>query len=62
MKKGFPVNEFFDYLMGTYWFRETIDLFFEGRYERTFVQTMESLTQKGVVHIEGKRYLTSVEA
>lgn len=62
MKKGFPVNEFFDYLMGTYWFRETIDLFFEGRYERTFVQTMGSLIQKGVVHIEGKRYLTSVEA
>ncbi|MCK5553614.1 MAG: hypothetical protein KAJ09_10755, partial [Deltaproteobacteria bacterium] len=62
MKRGFPVDEFFDYLMKTYWYRETVDLFFEGRYERAFRETMESLIQKGVVLIEGGKYLSTVKA
>lgn len=57
---GFPVNKFFDYLMGTPWFKETVDLFFEARYERTFMHTMESLIQKGVVRREKGRYLATV--
>jgi len=62
MKGGFPVHEFFDYLMKTHWYRETVDLFFGGRYERTFKQTVESLMGKGVIHREGERYQTSVKA
>jgi hypothetical protein len=62
MKRGFPVDEFFDYPMKTYWHRETVDLFFQGRYERTFTETMESLIQKGVVLIEGEKYLSTVTA
>ena len=62
MSRGFPVREFFDYLMKTYWYRETVEFFFEGHYERTSAQTMESLIQKGVVQIEGERYLTTVKA
>ena len=61
-KRGFPINDFFDYLMKTYWYRETVDLFFEGHYERTFMQTMESLIQKGVVLIEGGKYQCTVKA
>jgi len=62
MKRGFPVHEFFDYLMKTHWYRETVDLFFGGRYERTFTQTVESLIGKGVIHREGERYQASVKA
>jgi glyoxylase-like metal-dependent hydrolase (beta-lactamase superfamily II) len=62
IKRGFPVDEFFDYLMKAYRYRETVDLFFEGRYERTFTETMESLIQKGVVLIEGRKYLSTVKA
>ena len=62
MKGGFPVNGFFDYLMRTYWYRETVDFFFESRYERTFMQTMESLMQKGVVLVERGTYLTTIKA
>jgi glyoxylase-like metal-dependent hydrolase (beta-lactamase superfamily II) len=39
-----------------------VDLFFQGRYERTFTETMESLIQKGVVLIEGEKYLSTVKA
>ena len=62
MKGGFPVHGFFDYLMKTHWYRETVDLFFGGRYERTFKHTVESLMGKGVIHIEGERYLPLVKA
>ena len=62
MKRGFTVDEFFDYLMGTHWFRETVDLYFGGNYERTFNQTMESLLEKGVVLIEKGKYLSTVGA
>jgi hydroxyacylglutathione hydrolase len=62
MKKGFPVAEFFDYLMGTYWYRETVDLFFEGLYDVTFQETMSSLVQKGVVLIDRGKYLATVKA
>jgi hydroxyacylglutathione hydrolase len=62
MKRGFPVHEFFDYLMKTHWYRETVDLFFGGRYERTFQQTMEALMGKGVIHREGERYQASIKA
>lgn len=62
MKGGFPVHEFFDYLMKTHWYRETVDLFFGGSYERTFEQTMEALMGKGVIHREGERYQASVKA
>lgn len=60
MRGGFPVDEFFDYLMGTPWFKETVDLFFEGCYERTLMHTMESLIQKGVVRNEKGRYVATV--
>jgi len=60
MRKGFPVDEFFGYLMGTPWFKETVDLFFEGSYEGTFIQTMESLIQKGVARREEGRYVATV--
>jgi glyoxylase-like metal-dependent hydrolase (beta-lactamase superfamily II) len=62
MKRGFPVHEFFDYLMKTHWYKETVDLFFGGRYERTFTHTVESLMGKGVIHREGERYQASVKA
>lgn len=61
MKRGFPVHEFFDYLMKTHWYRETVDFFFGGSYERTFKQTMELLIGKGVIHIEGEKYQASVK-
>lgn len=60
MRGGFPADEFFDYLMGTPWFRETVDLFFEGSYEGTFMRTMESLIQKGVARREKGRYSATV--
>jgi glyoxylase-like metal-dependent hydrolase (beta-lactamase superfamily II) len=62
MKKGFAAHGFLDYLMETYWFKETVDLFFEGRYERVFMDTIESLKQKGVVQMEGEKYVTTVKA
>jgi hydroxyacylglutathione hydrolase len=60
MRGGFPVDEFFDYLMGTPWFKETVDLFFEDSYEGIFIQTMGSLIQKGVARSEKGRYVATV--
>lgn len=47
--------------MKTQWYRETVDLFFKGHYEKTFRETIASLVQKGVVHTEVERYMTTIK-
>ena len=60
MKKGFPEDSLFDYLMAGVWFQETVDLFFDGGYRRVYDQVMANFLQKGVVVIEQGRYQTTI--
>jgi len=45
------VNEeaFFDHLMETYWFRETVDLFFKGAYQRKYEEVMRDFLRRDIV-------------
>jgi len=49
MKKSVPEASFFPWLMNTLWFRETIDLYFDGLYEAKFDEIMGDFLDRGVV-------------
>jgi len=60
MKKGFSQKSFFDYLMQTPWYCETIDLFFGGRHRTIYDSVMADFLEKKIVSIHNDRYMTSV--
>ncbi len=49
MKSGLPEEDFFDYLMGTCWFPETVDLFFQGCYREFYDDVLAELLRKDLV-------------
>ena len=61
MKKAFEEESFFHYLMGTYWFKETVDLYFNSEYEAKYSEVMNSFFQRGVVKRKGNRLYTTVK-
>lgn len=42
-------GEFLAYLMTTHWFKETVDLFFNGDYESKYSDILNAFIQKGIV-------------
>ena len=60
MKQPVPVEEFFDYLMRTNWFRETVDLYFEGKYRAKYDEITGSFLRRGILQIEQDRYTTTI--
>ena len=60
MKKGFPEQNFFDYLMQTPWFQETVDLFFDSRYKKIYQKIMAGFLEKEIVVIDNGQYKTSI--
>jgi len=61
MRKGVEEDTFFDRLMKTHWFKETVDLYFDGRHEAKYDEIMEKLTKRGVVKRKNGRLLTTVK-
>jgi len=61
MKKTFKNTEFFPYLMGTYWFRETVDLYFNGEYEMKYNEIIKSFLKRGIVKQKGGSLFTTVK-
>jgi hydroxyacylglutathione hydrolase len=61
MYKTFPANKFFDYLMGTWWFKETVDLYFDNAYEIKYRQILESFLNRGIVNQKDGRFFTTVK-
>jgi hydroxyacylglutathione hydrolase len=51
---------FFDHLMGTYWFKETIDLFFNSEYRHQYEGVMNSFLRRGIVKRKGGNLITTV--
>ena len=62
MKKNFPENELFPYLMGTHWFRETVDLYFDSAYEMKYNGIVKAFIKRGVIRLENGRLYTTVKA
>jgi glyoxylase-like metal-dependent hydrolase (beta-lactamase superfamily II) len=59
MKKGVDEHAFFDLLMTAPWYRETVDLYFGGKYRPKYDETMRGLAGRGIVKTrDGKLYTT----
>lgn len=55
MRKGFDEGGFFPYLMTTHWYRETVDLYFNGDYETKYDEVMRNLMDRGIIiQMKGK--------
>ena len=61
MKKRVAESDLFDYLMGTTWFKETVDLYFDGRYEKRYDETMAEFLDRGIVTREDGIFMTTVK-
>ena len=61
MKKLIPAANLFDYLMGTYWFKETVDLYFKGQYEAKYDEVINSFLGRGIIKHENGDLATTVK-
>ena len=62
MKKTVPADALFDYLMDTYWFKETIDLYFEGQYEAKYEEVLNSFLRRGIIKTDNGDLFTTVKS
>lgn len=60
MRGAVQEEGFLDSLRATHWFPETVDLYFAGRYERTYREVMAALAARGVVVSANGRLSTTV--
>ena len=60
MEKAVPVEGFFDRLKKTNWFRETVDLYFDGRYRKKYDEITGDFVKRGILQINGGSYTTTV--
>ena len=61
IKKTVRENEFFSYLMKTRWFRETIDLYFNGEYLEKYQEIIDSFITRGIVQREKDSFYTTIK-
>ena len=61
MKKVVPADALFSYLMQTYWFKETVDLYFKSRYEAKYEEVMNSFLRRGIIKAENGDLYTTVK-
>ncbi|MDI6686979.1 MAG: hypothetical protein QME06_02040 [Desulfobacterales bacterium] len=61
MKKTIKEKAFFLYLMDTYWFKETVDLYFNGEYERKYNEIMNTFLGRGVIKLENRDLFTTIK-
>jgi hydroxyacylglutathione hydrolase len=61
MKKTIKEIDFFPYLMDTYWFTETVDLYFSGEYEKKYDEIMNTFLERGVVARQSGSLFTTVK-
>jgi hydroxyacylglutathione hydrolase len=61
MHRSVDEEGFFKHLMGTIWFRETIDLFFNGEYEDKYNEIMNDFLRRRIVIRKNGRLVTAVK-
>ena len=61
MKKSIKESEFFQHLMDTYWFKETVDLYFNGEYEIKYDEIMDTFLKRDVVRRSSGSLFTTVK-
>jgi glyoxylase-like metal-dependent hydrolase (beta-lactamase superfamily II) len=62
MYRNVDEEGFFDHLMGTYWFRETVDLFFDGEYKQKYQEIMSDFLRRDIVRRQNGTLFTNVKA
>ncbi|MBU0462631.1 MAG: MBL fold metallo-hydrolase [Proteobacteria bacterium] len=61
MKKSIKEKDLFPYLMDTYWFKETVDLYFNSEYEIKYDEIMNTFFERGIIKKENKNLFTIVK-
>ena len=61
MRGSVDEARFFEQLMGTFWFRETVDMYFIGKYEAKYDEVMKGLLDRGLVRRRGDHIYSSVK-
>jgi glyoxylase-like metal-dependent hydrolase (beta-lactamase superfamily II) len=61
MQRTIPEKEFFPYLMNTFWYPETVDLYFNGEYENKYDEIMRGFLKRGVVKRKDASLFTTVK-
>jgi glyoxylase-like metal-dependent hydrolase (beta-lactamase superfamily II) len=61
MRKAIAEEEFFALLMDTIWFRETIDLYFNGEYELKYDDVIENFIRRGIFRRQKGDLITVVK-
>ncbi|MDI7261996.1 MAG: MBL fold metallo-hydrolase [Thermodesulfobacteriota bacterium] len=61
MKKGYPKDDFFDYLMTTHWFKAVVGSYFEAKYHEKFNEVIEEFLERNIVIIRDGYYHTTVQ-
>ncbi len=62
MKSGCGADSFYEYLMSTHWYRDTVDLYFPGRYRDVYDETVSGLLKKGLIARDGGLFKACVKA
>ena len=61
MRKIVVERDFFAMLMDTIWFRETVDLYFNGEYEIKYNEIIENFVGRGIISRQDGRLVTAVK-
>ncbi len=61
MREEVDEASFFDLLMRTYWFKETVDLYFDSEYGEKYDSIVKGLLGRGIVKSKQGRLLTTVK-
>jgi glyoxylase-like metal-dependent hydrolase (beta-lactamase superfamily II) len=61
MHRQVDEKAFFDHLLGTHWFKETIDLFFNSEYRKTYEHVMRDFLRRDIVRRKGGMLFTTVK-
>ncbi|MGD8741286.1 MAG: hypothetical protein PVG34_13305, partial [Desulfobacterales bacterium] len=61
MRKTVDNGSFFDDLMQTHWYRETVDLYFNGEYRAKYEALMQDFCKRGIVKAKHDKIFTTVK-
>ena len=61
MKKSVREDSFFDLLMGTYWYKETVDFYFNGEYQAKYNEIISDFFGRGVIKRKNGKLYTTVK-
>jgi hypothetical protein len=61
MHKTFQADTFFEHLMNTWWFKETVDLYFNKAYEKKYQQILSGFLERGIIKQKGGWFFTTVK-